>query len=353
MNETPDWLDSVLQARPVDDEGFGARVAAIGSSRRRTRLIVRLLIGFALALAAGSVFLVGRSGEELVVNSQGSFDGRVWLDAHRQQYREAVAKFDHRPGLRRRLGKDADVVLKEFDWSKCDRNPCDTRFFVGLAGYDTWLRASDGVPTWGLRQAAEQHLRAAIAAGDVDGAVPFVAAATDVEAMGRLILGMNGWGAELFATVASVTDEARVAGRDGGFKPTLTATEAREVRALWTLGDLYLAPAATEDDAAHVTDLQSVLACGAANHVWGFARFAEFVDAATLQRMATSPAAGCRVSKFEPVNLDDACDGSAPICRLSLSVIRLPLWRSRMATLASTLDRYAGTLLLDVSTVTP
>lgn len=335
-NDTPDWLDDALRPRPVDDDGFGARVVAVGVARRRNRLFVRSAAVLALAGVLGVYLAVGYAGEREFVLGP-AIDGASWIAANRDRYARAVDAFDDRPGLRRRSGRDASVVLDAAsrDWWRCGWRACDTSFFVGLAGFDQW-QAPANVSTSSIDDAAEQHLRAALAQPGPDGVAAFAVAAADVEALGRLVLGFSSDGALVFATVARLKNEAELAGRELDFEPTLTITEARAVQSLWLLGAAFVSPAAQDDDVEYVLGLRSVLGCGGGGAA-ASANLYEFLNDDARRRQDDVARRGCVATA--PSETDyQRCIGEPPVCEFSLLVARLPPFRSRLTSRAYDLD---------------
>lgn len=289
-----DWLDSVLRARPVVDDGFAERVLALGRAQRRTGLVVRgllLLLGAAVlaALVAGIfVTAVERWGTfGLLVEPEVE---EAWFREQRGAFREAFLALDGREALARRSGRDAapilDVVERELLEPSSARaqackaggardrdltaSPCDTSFLEGLAAYDEWRWQREVQPglqvameMLGFAEIARIHLRKAAAAdleaGDASG-TRFGRAAEDAVALGRLLLGHSWAGAQVLRAVAEESEHAQ--GRTGGFVPPLSAKEASQAGAVWMAAVGFGGGAAPADDVAFLRQGRSVLTCG-------------------------------------------------------------------------------------------
>ena len=53
-NPSPDWLDDVLRSRPVDDDGFSARVTGLGRGEVRTLEVDHVALRAALEREASA-----------------------------------------------------------------------------------------------------------------------------------------------------------------------------------------------------------------------------------------------------------------------------------------------------------
>ena len=96
-NPSPDWLDDVLRSRPVDDDGFSARVTDLGRGEVRTGRLVRT-VRLVLAVLVVGVIAFGAAFEiaalDIFLGREGTVDGRAWVDEHRADWARVVAAFD-------------------------------------------------------------------------------------------------------------------------------------------------------------------------------------------------------------------------------------------------------------------
>jgi hypothetical protein len=361
-----DWLDDVLRSRPVDDEGFSARVTGLGRGEARTWWTVRVVI--AVVVIGGIAACMGAEwailGLMLGPDDRG-VEGRVWLADHRADFARAVAEFDTLPLLRRRTGRDASAVLNEAirkssypnvkpeDSFACESEAgevqanrvgrpvtgvCDTSWITGLAAYDEWKTPPDDA--WleldTLRKIARVHLRRAAAAALVAGApAPFAVAARDVEALGRLALTNSGRGAQFFRVVAEEHDRAARDGRTGDHVIVVDAAAADRLAHIWVAGSAFISAAATDDDVAAIGRMQSVLACGALGDTYGQygpdAIDTHYLDAHRVDRVRALDRTGCSI---HPATSAEKffCSPAAPprLCRLLLVPTSLPPFRQRV-----------------------
>jgi hypothetical protein len=360
-NPSPDWLDDVLRSRPVDDDGFSARVTGLGRGEVRTGWLVRTVI--ALVVFGG---IATCSGAELFIlgamfdDDDALVDGRVWVDEQRADWARVVAAFDAHPALRRRAGRDASTVLN-FAIEQMDRQPpanhfacqkeaghlqanrediaalgvCDTSWIVGLSAYDVWTVPSEDFFSqhfYDLLNPARAHLRRAASQPLVpDMPAPFAVAARDVEALGRLALTHSNGGARFFAAVASEHERAAAAGRAGDHILVVDEDDAALLQRAWFAGIIFVGPAATDDDVANVGRMQSVLACGALSDAWGLGDIgAHFLDDHRIERLRVLDRTGCGAPRQQAL-AQRVCSGLPPnLCRLVLAPSSLPPFRQRV-----------------------
>jgi hypothetical protein len=363
---SPDWLDNVLQPRPVDDEGFSARVAGLGKSEARTWWIVRVVI--AAVVVGGIAACMG--AEWAIVGLMAApedigVDGTVWLAEHRADFASAVAEFDALPLLRRRTGRDASAVLNEAirkssfpnvkpeDAFACESEAgevqanrvgqpvtgvCDTSWITGLAAYDEWNAPPDDAWMHAdmLRKMARVHLRRAAAAPLVVGApAPFAVAARDVEALGRLMLTNSVHGARFFRVVAEEHDRAAHEGHAGDHVVVVDAASADRLARIWVAGIAFISAAATDDDVAAVGRMQSVLACGALGDLYGQygndAVDTHYLDEHRVERVRALDRAGCIIHPAMSAE-KFFCGPAMParLCGLLLLPTSLPPFRQRI-----------------------
>jgi hypothetical protein len=202
-----------------------------------------------------------------------------------------------------------------------------------LARYGVWNGAPTTFPV--LLKLAREHLDAAMAAPLVDGEpAPFLAAAHDVEMLGRLQLTRSG-SFQFFELVNTATATAREQHNDGGFVPALDASTiaaAQRVReVLW----LYASPAARDADFAMLLDTRSVLVCGLVQHRNFYPKhMKDFLDPQTVARPAALAMPGCA----EPVAAHTPCENVGLVDLLDVSndetdgclmykLATLPPWR--------------------------
>jgi hypothetical protein len=370
-NPSPDWLDDVLRSRPVDDDGFSARVTGLGRGEVRAGWLVRaviavLVVGIIAAGAAAEIVAL-----DVLFDRELSVDGRAWIDEHRAAYARVVAAFDAHPALRRRAGRDASTVLNDAmrrwqypavdpdDMLACEseagvvqRNrrhlpvtgTCDTSWINGLAAYDEWsTRPADdeSMDVFLLSTMTRAHLRRAARQPLVPGApAPFAVAARDVEALARLTMTHRSQGARLFVVVAEEHDIAAAAGRAGDHTVVVDADDARLLQRAWLLGNAFTSAGATDDDVAAVGRMQSVLACGALSDAFGQdVLAASFLDEHRVERVRRLDRAGC--APPVPRSLEEQlCYTDNPICRPVLAAATLPPFRQRVI---SSLQRWGLT----------
>jgi hypothetical protein len=135
-----DWLDDVLQQRPVDDDGFTARVVRLtGTQRRTTALRAIVLVVIFLLLVPGSWLVAGWMGanaiERIGWSDNPAIEAGPWLDAHRAQFRSALASTprQNRPshGVRAptlaRSSKSCSVRATPHALRRSGRLPCGRR----------------------------------------------------------------------------------------------------------------------------------------------------------------------------------------------------------------------------------
>ena len=361
-NPSSDWLDDVLRSRPVDDDGFSARVTGLGRGEVRTGWLVRTVIAL---VVFGSIATC--SGAELFIlgvmfdDEEALVDGRVWVDEQRADWARVVAAFDAHPALRRRAGRDASTVLN-FAIEQMDRQPpanywacqkeaghlqahrediaalgvCDTSWIVGLSAYDVWTVPSKdffGQHFYDLLNQARAHLRRAVSQPLVPGTpAPFAVAARDVEALGRLALTHHSMGASFFAVVASEHERAAAIGRADGHTLVVNEEDAALLYRAWQAGIWFVGPAATNEDVANVGRMQSVLACGALSDGYGLdGVYGHFLDDHRVERVRKLDHTGCGEAWPPRPLATRFCSGLPPnICRLVLAFSSLPPFRQRV-----------------------
>jgi hypothetical protein len=366
-NPSPDWLDDVLRSRPVDDDGFSARVAGLAHGEARTWWLVRGGVGLFVvaciaACSAAEFHALGLLFDDHPVDDAPAEDGRAWLDEHRADWARVVATFDGNPALRRRAGRDASAVLndairrtrlttgKTEDSLACakeagrrhadragvaNRGVCDTSWIMGLASYDEWKTRPDNnnKALWqALLTMARAHLRRAANQPLVPGApAPFAVAARDVEALGRLALNHTGWGATFFEVVADEHERAAAIGRAGDHVVVIDEADAQLLRRAWRAGVVFSGPAATDEDVAAFGRLQSVLACGGLSDASGVAAMgALFLDGHRIERVRKLDRTGCAPPLRRSLE-DRLCDDSVrDLCRVVLALAPLPPFRQRV-----------------------
>lgn len=347
-----DWLDDVLQQRPVDDDGFTARVTRLANAQRAWHNVARRLL---LLAAVVAVLAAGRSCvvdvNDLVHawswSSTGSADAEQWLDANRARVHGAVRALDAIPQLARRDGPDAAAVLEEAMTTN------NHAVLSGLARYGVWNAESGTYPV--LLKLARAHLKAAMAAPLVEGEpAPFVAAAQDVEALGRLQLTRTG-SFEFFEVVNAATVTARAQHTDGGFTPALDAATIEAAQRVRELLWLYTSPAARDEDFAMLRDTRSVLVCGLVRGRNTYhQRMQDFLDPQTVARPATLAMPGCA----EPIALSAPCENVGLVGLLDVSnddtngclaytLTTLPPWRGMVRDSWYRLDAAAADALVE------
>jgi hypothetical protein len=373
-NPSPDWLDNVLRSRPVDDEGFSARVVGLGRGETRTWWTVRIVVAAVVLVFVGACSSVELALLGLLFSGEGGVDGKAWLDEHRVDFARVVARFDAEPALRRRSGRNAgpvlDAAIARFGderrlsaadreacrdevrskWAAYQRLPmsiddthpdrahsrCDTSWITGLAAYDEWRSPTAENVDWELLATmARTHLRRAAAEPVVAGApAPFVVAARDVEALGRLALTHTGQGAYFFGVVAREHQQAARDGRAGDHVVVVEEAEAKVLLRAWWAGLAFISASASDDDVAGIGRLQSVLACGALGDAFG--QFgdggldAQFLDAHRVQRVRALDRRGCAQHPAQPVEQVCGRDLSPGFCRLVLAPAVLPPFRQKI-----------------------
>jgi hypothetical protein len=329
-----DWLDDVLQQRPVDDDGFTARVVRLADAQRARRILWRrlaLVVSFVVVVSTGRACLVAADDvvQQMSWSKTGPDDATLALDTNRARVFAALQRLDAIPLLARRDGPDATAVLKQ---------AIATDDHTLLTGLDRFGVLND--TPWAnlqLTLLAREHLRAATEAPLVDGEpAPFVAAAHDIEALGRLLLthseSREYFELEYFELVNTATDEARAAHKDGGFVPTLDekalVTLSSVQRALW----LYASPAARDEDFATLRATRSVIVCNLVRtRDFYRVRMKDFFDERTVARPASLSMTGCadaivQQPLCEDVDLADLFETGC----LSYHLARLPPWRGRV-----------------------
>jgi len=358
MTTPPDWLDTILVPRAVEDDGFTARVTGIVRAERRTRLVLRLVL--ALVLTAG--FAACAAFEHLMMQvafplQDTDVSIRAFLDQHGAELRQLVARFDAMPALRRRTGRSAHAVfagvlsgeqargcrtegenttaLVQRKEALSDqtllRSRCDTRWIEGLAAYDELSTDFGNTVSWSfLGEQARTHLRRAAAAPLVVGApAPFAVAARDVEALGRLTLGHAAAGAGVFEVLAEEYAHAAAAGVAGDYVAPMDAQDARLLASVWRHVALLTSAAARDDEVAFVAAQRSVVTCAAHNDINGLQTVGTlYLDDARVERLRVLDAAGCRARRA--LSTSSICKDLPPnMCRVLVALSRLPPLRQQ------------------------
>ena len=350
-----DWLDDVLQQRPVDDDGFTARVTRLADAQRARQNLwrrLRLLVLVVVVLAAGGSCLVGVTD---MVNSwswdnTGSANAERWLDANRERVFAALQKVDAIPQLARRDGPDAaDLVAQAMDTR-------DHTVLSGLGRYG--FLSTKHEATYDLDKLAREHLDAAIAAPLVDGAPPpFVAAARDIEELGRLQLtrsfSRSGY-FRSFELVNAATEKARELHKDGGFIPALDAATIANAQRLHEALWLFVSPGARHADFTALRTTRSVLVCGLVlqrDYLGVFMK--HFLDGHIGQRAASLALSGCaEKTEMKPpcenvgvVGLFDVDNDETDGC-FWYKLATLPPWRTQVRDSWYHLDAVAADALV-------
>ena len=369
-NPSPDWLDDVLRSRPIDDDGFSARVTGLGRGEVRTGWLVRA-VRLVIAMLVVGVIAAGAAIEiaalDIALCREGTVDGRAWVDEHRADWARVVVAFDTHPALRRRAGRDASTVLNDAmrRWQYPNVDPdeslaceseagevqpnrrhlpvtgtCDTSWINGIAAYDE-LRTPPTMDVFWLSKMARAHLRRAARQPLVPGTpAPFAIAARDVEALARLTMTHTGQGVRLLVVVAEEHDIVAAAGRAGDHTLVVDADDARLLQRAWLLGNAFTSAGAKDDDVAAVGRMQSVIACGALSDAIGQDFLAaSFLDEHRVERVRRLDRTGC--APPVPRSLEkELCTIRLPICRLVVAAATLPPFRQRVI---SSLERWGWT----------
>jgi hypothetical protein len=324
-----DWLDDVLQQRPVDDGGFTARVVRLADAQRARRTLWRrlaLVVSLVVVVSTGrACFVAADDGaQQMSWSETGPVDATLWLDANRARVFAAVQDVDAIPLLARRDGPDAEAAIARAI-STNDHTLLSGLEQFGVLNGDAPLNAR-------LARLARLHLSAAIEAPLVDGEVAaFVKAAHDIEMLGRLVL-TRSESLLYFELVNTATTEARAAHKDGGFVPTLdekALVALRSIqRALW----LYASPGARDEDFATLRATRSVIVCNLVRtRDFYRVRLKDFLDERTVERPASLSMTGCadpvvQTPLCEDVDLADMLKTGC----LSYHLARLPPWRGKV-----------------------
>ncbi len=347
-DQNNDWLDGVLRAAPVADEGFTERMMVVHRTdlaMRRTRqrvfaaVLIFLMTGLVASAAAGWWIVTDELG--LVKNFTAltpEFRAKVYAN---------IESFDARPGLARREGKDASEVINRallaLDPS-CLRyytsawgsqfvsleSTCSTSFIDGLSDYAVWRETPsyEVMKDRPLSHLARLHVRRAIHAG-----VNVEQAVHDAEALGRLALGTHtgwGWGTAILRGIRDDIVPSAFNDIDTIVQPS-DGEHALAQASYWAI--VLASPRATDADFKRVSSLKSVLACPSAIDVFG-AR--ESGSAKNFARWQSLDKSGCGTpAPLDTRFVDDDKAARhlcfAPACRFAVkTALLMPMLRTRV-----------------------